>query len=145
MGLTAAEKKQYLRLGYVVKEGVFSQEAMRPLRDALTGIITCECKKLQAAGQLDDAFEHEPFERLSGFGGGSAGRRAARRLLSRRLILRRGAFSCSASDSSSASGAPPKQVRKASSSRQPMQANIATCVWEAALGRESGLAWVRSW
>ena len=60
--LTAAETDQFRRLGYVVKEGVYSAAAMQPIRDSLSEIIDREARVLQARGELDDVFAGEPFE-----------------------------------------------------------------------------------
>ena len=60
--LTDAEIDQFRRLGYVVKEGVYSAAAMQPIKDSLSEIIDREALALQARGELDDVFAGEPFE-----------------------------------------------------------------------------------
>ena len=62
IALTDSEIDQFRRLGYVVKEAVYSAAAMQPIKDSLTGIIHREALALHAHGELDDVFADEPFE-----------------------------------------------------------------------------------
>jgi len=63
MPLTKNEIEQFHRDGYVVKEDVFTQDDLQPLKVGLTGVISRAVEKLIAEGQLDKTFEEESFER----------------------------------------------------------------------------------
>ena len=43
MGLTTAERQQFQNLGYVVKEDIYSQADLQPLKDGLTAVIDQTC------------------------------------------------------------------------------------------------------
>ena len=62
MTLSRSEVDQFRRLGYVVKEGVYSAAEMQPIKDAFTAIIHREALALQARSELDDVFADAPFE-----------------------------------------------------------------------------------
>jgi hypothetical protein len=62
MGLTADEKKHFFDHGYLIKEGVFPQDDMQPIKDAITGLIHEKALELQAEGELDELYESSSFE-----------------------------------------------------------------------------------
>ena len=63
MGLTTAECQQFHDLGYVVKEDIYSQADLQPLKDGLTAVIDQTCATLQEEGLLGaETFAAEPFE-----------------------------------------------------------------------------------
>ena len=63
MGLTTAERQQFHDLGYVVKEDIYSQADLQPLKDGLTAVIDQTCATLQEEGLLGpETFAAEPFE-----------------------------------------------------------------------------------
>ena len=61
MSLTNAELQQFNEEGYVVKPTVFSTEALKPIRDALSEIVDTEAKRLQSEGILENIYADEPF------------------------------------------------------------------------------------
>ena len=61
MSLTSTELQQFNEEGYVIKPGVFSTEALKPIQDALSEIVDTEAKRLQSEGVLDDIYADEPF------------------------------------------------------------------------------------
>ena len=62
MGLLPKEKEQFFEAGYVVKNGLYAESDLQPLKDGLTAAIQEKCDELVAAGQLDRDFSEEPFE-----------------------------------------------------------------------------------
>ena len=63
MGLTTAERQQFYDLGYVVKEDIYSQADLQPLKDGLTAVIDQTCATLQKEGLLGaETFAAEPFQ-----------------------------------------------------------------------------------
>ncbi len=62
MGLTTEEIEQFNTLGYLVKDGVYSDKDLEPLRDGLTGAIQEKCDELMGEGKLDRDFGDESFE-----------------------------------------------------------------------------------
>ncbi len=62
MGLTAKEVQQFNKLGYVVKESIYSSDDLQLLKDGLTGAIQEKCDELIARGELDRDFAEESFE-----------------------------------------------------------------------------------
>jgi len=63
MALNQTEQQHFQDQGYLVKENVYSQAHLQPLKDALTAVIDQECATLQEEGLLgEDAFAGEPFE-----------------------------------------------------------------------------------
>ena len=46
MSLTTAECQQFHDLGYVVKEDIYSQADLQPLKDGLTAVIDQTCADL---------------------------------------------------------------------------------------------------
>ena len=66
MAFTEKELQHFDVEGYVIKEGVYSQGDMQPLKDAFTAIIDREAQQLCDAGQLADSFPGEPFDRRLG-------------------------------------------------------------------------------
>lgn len=62
MGLTEREREQFQELGYVVKEGIYSDDDLQLLKDGLTGAIQEKCDELIAEGVLDRDFAEESFE-----------------------------------------------------------------------------------
>jgi phytanoyl-CoA hydroxylase len=62
MGLTPAEKAQFEKEGYVVKEGIYSYDDLQLLREGLTGAIQEKCDELIAGGLLDQDFAEASFE-----------------------------------------------------------------------------------
>ena len=63
MSLTTTERQQFHDLGYVVKEDIYSQADLQPLKDGLTAVIDQTCAALQKEGLLGaETFAAEPFE-----------------------------------------------------------------------------------
>ena len=63
MSLTTTEQQQFHDLGYVVKEGIYTQANLQPLKDGLTQVIDDTCATLQDEGLLGaETFADTPFE-----------------------------------------------------------------------------------
>ena len=63
MGLSAAELRRFHRLGYLVKEDIYSRADLQPLKDGLTAVIDRTCAALQEEGRLGtETFAGESFE-----------------------------------------------------------------------------------
>ena len=63
MSLTPTEQRQFNDLGYLVREDIYSQAEMQPLKGALTALIDRTCATLQEEGLLgEETFADEPFE-----------------------------------------------------------------------------------
>ena len=63
MSLTTTEQQQFHDLGYVVKEGIYTQANLQPLKDGLTQVIDDTCATLQDEGLLGaETFADAPFE-----------------------------------------------------------------------------------
>lgn len=66
MGLSEEELEQFQNLGYLVKERIFSNDDLQPLRDGITESIQDACDRLMEVGGLDQDFQEASFEtRLS--------------------------------------------------------------------------------
>jgi hypothetical protein len=63
MHLTEQELKQFDEDGYVVKPQVFSEEDLKPLREAMSEIVATEAARLKSEGKLSETFHDEPFQR----------------------------------------------------------------------------------
>lgn len=63
MSLNVAEVNQFEREGYVVKEGVFGEADLAPIRQAMDEIVDKAAADLHAEGRLVDTCANEPFER----------------------------------------------------------------------------------
>ena len=67
MSLTKSERRQFDDLGYLVKEGIYTQEDLQPLKDGLTAVIDQHCAALQHEGLMGaETFADHPFERRLG-------------------------------------------------------------------------------
>ncbi|MCJ8329685.1 MAG: phytanoyl-CoA dioxygenase family protein [Lentisphaeria bacterium] len=62
MAFTDDELKQYNDDGWVVKENIFTDSDMLPIKKAITDIISTATKDLMAEGKLDKDFADESFE-----------------------------------------------------------------------------------
>ncbi len=63
MSLTPTEQRQFNDLGYLVKEDIYSQAELQPLKGALTALIDRTCATLQEEGLLGEGtFADKPFE-----------------------------------------------------------------------------------
>ena len=63
MSLTATERQQFDNLGYLVRENIYNQADLQPLKDGLTAVIDRTCAALQEEGVLGtETFADEPFE-----------------------------------------------------------------------------------
>lgn len=66
MGLEKAEVEVFHKEGYLVKEGVFGERDLAPIRQALSQIVEDQARRLYAEGKLKDLCADEPFERRLG-------------------------------------------------------------------------------
>ena len=62
MGLTSAEIEQFQKQGYLVKEGVYTNTDLQPLRQGLTETVQDKCDQLIAEKQLDRDFAEASFK-----------------------------------------------------------------------------------
>ncbi|MXX04099.1 MAG: phytanoyl-CoA dioxygenase family protein [Gemmatimonadetes bacterium] len=62
MGLSQAETTQFDSQGYLVKGGLLSEAALRPLILALSDIVEEGARRLHGEGKLASAYEEEGFE-----------------------------------------------------------------------------------
>ena len=62
MGLSAADRDHFERLGYVVKRTVFSRGDLAPIRAALDRIVDEQARRLAADSRLDETFAGDGFE-----------------------------------------------------------------------------------
>jgi len=62
MGFTRKESAQFERYGYVVRKGLLDPDDLRPLRDALGGIVGRGATQLYGEGRLSNPYEEEGFE-----------------------------------------------------------------------------------
>ena len=64
MSLTKSERRQFDDLGYLIKEGVYTQEDLQPLKNGLTAGIDQHCATLQHEGLMGaETFADHPFEK----------------------------------------------------------------------------------
>ena len=63
MALSKTEHQQFTDLGYLVKEDIYSQADLQPLKDGLTAVIDQTCTTLQEEGLLGaETYAEQPFE-----------------------------------------------------------------------------------
>jgi phytanoyl-CoA hydroxylase len=62
MSLTDEEVQFFEDEGYLVKTDIYSSEDMRPLQDAISGIVDSEARRMQAEGLIENIYPEEGFE-----------------------------------------------------------------------------------
>jgi hypothetical protein len=62
MTLTEEEIRHFHEHGYVVKPGLYTPADTQPLKDAITGRIDAEARRLKTEGNLNRLYEEEGFE-----------------------------------------------------------------------------------